>query len=316
MSGAAERVLERLAGDPERFPGALLLCGPSEAALERGSRRLAARLLCPEDDPEARCGSCRRAEAGLHPDLLTVEPEGVQIRVDRVREALVFGAGRPYEAPRRVARILRADQLGVEGANALLKSLEEPGQRFRWILATARPELLLSTVRSRCTLATLPAPDLAERRRAWTERGFSEADAADLVLFSDEDDPDPASRLAAGRALRQTAVAALEEGLAGGRLAPLLLLADACSSLERSDARLLSELLADAALSAQAPASDAIRHRAVAGKLAELARRAGVRAFAEAAIAAADAPPDNRRGNRRMHYEKLLVGLYAAARSR
>ncbi|MFY9550717.1 MAG: hypothetical protein WAU32_06160, partial [Thermoanaerobaculia bacterium] len=250
MTAATEEILERLAGEPERFPGALLLCGPSEEALERESRRLAARLLCPGKDPEARCGSCRRVEAGLHPDFLSVEPEGVQIRVDRVREALVFGAGRPYEASRRVARILRADQLGVEGANALLKSLEEPGQRFRWILTTARPELLLSTIRSRCTLATLPAPGLAERRRLWRDRGFSEADAADLVLFCADDEADPTPRLEAGRALRQTAVAALEEGLSEGRLAPLLLLAEACASLDRSDARLLAELLADGALSA------------------------------------------------------------------
>jgi hypothetical protein len=314
MTGAIEATLERLAADPDRFPGALLLCGSSEEALERESRHLAARLLCPGDDSDEECGSCRRVSAGLHPDFLSVEPEGVQIRVDRVREALVFGAGRPYEAARRVARILRADQLGVEGANALLKSLEEPGQRFRWILTSARPELLLPTIRSRCTVAVLAAPGPEVRRRVWTDRGFSEADAADLVLFCPDDDPDPAAHLAAARALRQTAVGALEEGLVGGRLAPLLLLAEACASLERDDARFLAELLADGAVAAQAPASEALRHRAVAGKLAEVARRAGPGAFADAAIAAADPPPDNRRGNRRLHYEKLLVGLWKDAR--
>ncbi len=310
MTGAIEAVLEKLAADPDWFPGALLLCGPSEETLERESRRLAARLLCPGDDPDHQCGSCRRVASGLHPDFLSVEPEGVQIRVDRVREALVFGAGRPYEAARRVARILRADQLGVEGANALLKSLEEPGQRFRWILTSARPELLLPTIRSRCTVATLAAPGPEERRRVWTERGFSEADAEDLVLFCADDEADPAAQLAAGRALRQTAVGALAEGLVEGRLAPLLLLAEACASLERDDARFLAELLADGAVAAQAPASEALRHRAVAGKLAEVARRVGGTAFADAAIAAADSPPDNRRGNRRLHYEKVLVGLY------
>ena len=45
--------LDALAGAPETFPGALLLTGSSEAALERESLRLAARLLCPDDDPHA-----------------------------------------------------------------------------------------------------------------------------------------------------------------------------------------------------------------------------------------------------------------------
>src|SRR5206468_3033411 len=130
MTLATEGLLDRLAASPERFPGALLLTGPSEARLERESRRLAARLLCPGDDPDTSCRSCRRVTAGLHPDFLSVEPEGVQIRVDRVREALAFSAGRPYESARRVARIARADLLGVEAGNALLKSLEEPGERF------------------------------------------------------------------------------------------------------------------------------------------------------------------------------------------
>jgi len=144
--------LDAIAADPETFPGALLLTGSSEPALETESLRLAARLLCPDDDAHAAapCGSCRRVLAGIHPDLLTIEPEGVQIKIDRVREALTFGAGRPYESSRRVVRILRADLLGLEAANALLKSLEEPGERMRWILTTARPESLPTTVRSRC----------------------------------------------------------------------------------------------------------------------------------------------------------------------
>ena len=171
MTIATEEVLERLAGSPEQFPGALLLSGHSEAELERESRRLAARLLCPGDDPDATCGSCRRVDAGLHPDFLSVEPEGVQIRVDRVREALAFSAGRPYESARRVARILRADLLGIEAENALLKSLEEPGERFRWILdhgparASALDDpLALHAGRASRALAGRPAARLGRAR--------------------------------------------------------------------------------------------------------------------------------------------------------
>lgn len=316
MTLATADALARLASDPERFPGALLLTGPSEARLADESLRLAARLLCPGNDPKAECSSCRRVQAGLHPDLFTVEPEGLQIKVDRVREALAFGAGRPYEGTRRVARILRAADLGVEGANALLKALEEPGERFRWILATSRPESLLPTIRSRCTVAALPAPGAAERAAAWAGLGFSEADARDLVLFAREDgEKDPAARLAEGRTLRQLVVAALEEGLGGGRPAVLLLLAEAVASLDRSDGRILAEILADAALAADAPQSQGLRHAAVAGQLAEIARRTGAEVLRDAAVMAADPPADNRRGNRRLHYEKVLLGLWGRGRS-
>jgi len=312
--GASTRV-DALATNPETFPGALLLTGPSEPALERESLRLAARLLCPCDDPDSSCGSCRRVFAGIHPDLLTIEPEGVQIRVDRVRDALAFGAGRPYESARRVVRVLRAEQLGPEAANALLKTLEEPGARLRWILATARPESLLATIRSRCASAAVLAPSRSERERTWRERGLGDDDAADIVVFGCAEDGDPAERLDEARAFRLAALEALEEGIVHGRRAALVLLADACASLGRDDARILAELLGDAALADASPGSDAIRHRSVAGRLAKIARHVRPSALKDACLLAADPPPDIRRGNRRLHYEKVLMELFEARRT-
>ncbi len=315
MTAATHAILERLAEDPSRFPATLLLTGSSESLLERESRRLSARLLCPGADPDGECSSCRRVASGLHPDFLSVEPEGVQIRIDRVREALVFAAGRPYESRVRVARIARADMLGQEAENALLKSLEEPGARFHWILTTTRPELLLTTIRSRATPAALPAEGIAERRHSWQARGFSTEDARDLALFAADDDDDPGARLEEGRALRQEAIAALEEGLTAGRAVPLLLLAERLAALKsRNAAHLLAELLADAALCAAAAPAEALRHQAVAGRLSQLSRRVPAAALREAATLAADPPPDSRKGNPRLHYEMVLLRLLQASR--
>jgi hypothetical protein len=50
----------------------------------------------------------------------------------------------------------------------------------------------------------------------------------------------------------------------------------------------------------------------VAGRLAQLSRRVSASSLRDAAIAAADPPPDTRRGNRRYHYESLLLKLYAS----
>jgi DNA polymerase-3 subunit delta' len=310
---ARAAVADRLARS-HNLPAALLLTGPSEAALSEEASALAASLLCPGDDPERRCDTCRRVAAGLHPDLFVVAPEGVQIRVDRVREAIAFAAGRPYESARRVAIVTRAAELGAESGNALLKSLEEPGSSFQWILTTTRPETLLPTIRSRCAVVRVAPPSPADRLAAWQSRGFSADDATDLTLLEREGDPASAEDLAAFRQWRGVVLEALESGLVAGSAPALILLAEALGRAEGGGSRILAELLADAATSG-AVSADLLRHRAVAGALAKLARAAPRSAFERAALKAADAPPDSRRGNRRLHFESLLLELFLARAS-
>jgi DNA polymerase-3 subunit delta' len=306
---SASPVLERLTASLEQFPGALLLHGASAKALEATSLSLAARLLCAGDDRERRCESCRRVLHGFHPDLLSIEPEGVQIRIDRIREAIAFGAGRPYESTRRVVRVSRAELLGPEAANALLKTLEEPGARLHWILTTRRPESLLPTVRSRCVSLSVASPSVGERVRAWREAGISEDDAADLAAFAPDADNADIEGLEEARRFRSDAVDALRAGIVDGKLSPLVLLAETLARAESRELTVVVELLADAALLAAGVSPDLVRHRAVTGALSAIARCAGSLALEKAATMAADYPPDNRRGNRRLHMEKVLLSL-------
>jgi len=309
VSGAA--VLERLAQRPETFPGALLLTGPSTARLKDAALRLAAMLVCPGEDPERRCDACRRALAGIHPDVTVVEPQGVQIRIDGVREALVFGAGKPYESSRRVAVVSRAELLGPEAANALLKTLEEPGRHFHWILTTTRAEALLPTVRSRCVAVPIPRETRAGRVEAWVARGFSREDASELSDLDVDSEEGAAAILEEHRAWRSDVVAALESGVSRRAVTPLLLLAEALAGADAGRAKLFCEILADAAL-ASAGSTDAIRHRAAAAGILMIARKVPAEALRRAAWKAADAPPDNRRGNKRLHYESVLLELLSA----
>ena len=284
------------------------MTGANEPDLDREALRLAAALLCPGEDPELRCDACRRVRARLHPDLFFVEPEGVQIRVDRVREALAFAAGRPYEAPRRVAVVPRCELLGAEAGNALLKSLGEPGARFHWILTATRPESLLPTIRSRCAVARVPPADAAERLAAWRARGFSDEDASDLSILEREAAESTPESLAEFRHWRQEFLEALEEGLAGN-LPSLLAAAEEVARAEKNRGHMLAELLADAA-AIGAVSQELLRHRAVAGALQKIGLAAPRAALERAALKAADPPPDNRRGNRRLHFESLLLELY------
>jgi DNA polymerase III delta prime subunit len=306
----ATTILERLAGRPEQFPGALLLTGPSEALLATEARRLAARLLCAgtDSDSEASRECRRRVDAGMHPDLLAVLPEGVSIRIDAVREGLIFGAGKPYEAARRVAIVARAELLGPEASNALLKSLEEPGRHFHWILATTHAETLLPTIRSRCVTVPVAPESRSQRVANWVTRGFLEEDAAELAGLEPVSPEEAPALLETHRRWRDDVLTALEEGVARRRIAPLVLLAESLAHAPPERARLLAELLADAAVAA-GTSSGPLRHRAVARAIRGLAQRRPPEALRRAALKAADVPADNRRGNKRLHYESVLLGL-------
>jgi hypothetical protein len=303
--------LERLAARSD-VPFALMLTGGRADRLESDAIRLAAAWLCPrEDDPERRCGSCRRVFDRTHPDLLVLVPDGLQIRIDQVREALAFAAGRPYESARRVAVIPRAELLGLEASNALLKGIEEPGARMRWILTAVQPEMLLPTIRSRCVSVRVAPDALEERAAAWRERGATEEDLADRTLLDSSAEPDRET-LQAARAWRAQIVEALVSGVGERDLAALVLLGDSVARADAPEARRLAELLADAAVIAAGGPEDSLRHPSVAGRLRAVAAAAPPAALQAAAMKAADAPPDRRRGNLRFHYEGLLLELFLA----
>jgi DNA polymerase III subunit delta' len=114
--------------------------------------RFACMLNCPDHqaDPNCSCPTCRRIASETHPDFTIERPERGMIRIERVRllqNAFKFA---PAEARFRIAVIDDAHLMNRSAQNALLKTLEEPPPARILVLVTAKPFLLLSTVRSRC----------------------------------------------------------------------------------------------------------------------------------------------------------------------
>ncbi|MCH5375334.1 MAG: DNA polymerase III subunit [Planctomycetes bacterium] len=188
------RALER-----GRLASTFLFVGPPGVGKRRFAQRLAQALLCeaPKDDPLEpceNCPACQQVQALTHPDLeVVVKPKDrsfipielfIGDREHRMREGLCHRISlKPYRGGRKVAIIDDADHLNQEGANCLLKTLEEPPPRSLVILIGTSEQKQLPTIRSRCQVVRF--------------RPLQEAIVAELLLSQGLiDDPQRAAELA------------------------------------------------------------------------------------------------------------------------
>lgn len=149
----------------DRWPHALRLTGSRGVGKTAFAERIADWLLCDRaaanglSAPCGDCKQCRLRQAGFHPDMQRCRPESSRyIRVDQVRAINEFLSQSPQVARCKVVLIDRADQLNLNAANALLKTLEEPADDTFLVLIQEEGQPLLPTIRSRCQSLALPLP--------------------------------------------------------------------------------------------------------------------------------------------------------------
>lgn len=173
---------------------ALLLSGAAGMGQFDLAMALAQAWLCEQPSEQGACGqcaSCHAIEVKTHPDLKMLLPETLclelgwpidpktqekidekklkpskWIRVDAAREVVGFTQMTQSRGRGQVVLIFPAERLGVESANTLLKTLEEPTGQTRFIVATEAAHQLLPTIRSRCLTHTMQWPDPVEAQ-AW-----------------------------------------------------------------------------------------------------------------------------------------------------
>jgi DNA polymerase III subunit delta' len=108
-------------------------------------------------EPCGECPACLRIAHGTHPDVALVEPLAGKrsLDVDTVREVLRAASLAPSAGAWRIFILPEAERMLPAAANALLKTLEEPPPGVVLLLTTSEPEVLLSTIVSRCQLVPL-----------------------------------------------------------------------------------------------------------------------------------------------------------------
>lgn len=145
--------------DSARMPHACLISAPDMATAMADARRRAAAALCEASvkKPCGLCRHCRKAEAGIHPDIIVIgrlfDDKGKQkkqISVDQVRAMSADACMLPNEAARKVYIIEDAETMNPNAQNAALKLLEEPPLGAMFLLCTTNARQFLPTVRSRC----------------------------------------------------------------------------------------------------------------------------------------------------------------------
>ncbi len=289
-----------------RVHHAYLFDGPDGVGKELAAFGFAQALVCSERGPGvdhacAACNACRRAllrpgeRRPVHPDVIVLErglyepaqigrrtPENQDISVDQVRTLVLSRAAfPPHEGRAKVVIVRRAEEFSTSAANALLKTLEEPGQGTVFVLLSSQPDALLPTIRSRVLRVRFGplADDIVAR--ILSERGVAGAEGiaslcsgsveAGLVLSDPEE---TASR----KAFVDRALAAIEASSFGLSLE----LAEEAKKRPRAELPIVLGALAialatearDAALAPDAPLGRALaaaeRHRLVLRALRQL----------------------------------------------
>ena len=226
LHGAYRRLCAPI--DSAKVAHALMLNGSTGIGKRQLAKQFAQRLLCTRATAlEFACGQCAECllvAAGTHPDEYTIGilEDKQSISIEQIRQLSGLLHQSAHRSGYRVVTIAPAESMTLGAANALLKTLEEPGQKTVLILIADDISKVSATIRSRCVRMPLSVPE-TEVGRAWlqTELASESQETIEALLQMSSGAPLLAKVRFEQGALEQ--VRQLESGLQGiakGLLSP------------------------------------------------------------------------------------------------
>jgi DNA polymerase-3 subunit delta' len=190
-----------------RIHHAWLICGPKGIGKATLAYRFARFVLAHPDPsaPEVAAAAdlsvspehpaFRKVAARAHPNLLVLQRAYnddrkrfyTELTVDEIRRSVSFFGSTAGEPGWRVAIVDPADDMNLNAANALLKTLEEPPARSLFLIVCHAPGRLLPTIRSRCRRLNIRpwAPEAIKRALAGGLGDAASLDASELQLATE-----------------------------------------------------------------------------------------------------------------------------------
>ncbi len=173
----------------QRLHQAYLFTGTRGVGKTTLARIIAKALNCETgvtDAPCGRCSACVEIDSGRFVDLIELDAAS-NTQVDNMRELLENALYAPTAGRYKVYIIDEVHMLSRNAFNAMLKTLEEPPQHVKFILATTDPQKVPITVLSRClqfNLKQIPQQQIAERLRHVLESENIRYEPPSLLLLA------------------------------------------------------------------------------------------------------------------------------------
>lgn len=131
-----------------------MFIGTSGIGKKMIAEEFAKMILCSNeghDRPCEICKSCIEFSNNNNPDFTEIIPDGNSIKIEQIREMQNKLIEKPIISNKKVYIINESEKMTKEAQNCLLKTLEEPPQFVVIILVTDNENLMLNTIKSRCT---------------------------------------------------------------------------------------------------------------------------------------------------------------------
>ena len=127
------------------------------------------------------CPSCKKINKKICPDVKIIEPEKDRLKIEQIREFRKDISMKPFENKKRIYIINNAEELTIDAANCLLKTIEEPPEFAVIILICSNINSILPTIISRCRVLYFRTISSLEIEKTILERNGSMKNKAKII---------------------------------------------------------------------------------------------------------------------------------------